>query len=628
MASALRSACSRRTLQRCLPILAWLPRYSARWLQMDVLAGVTVGLTVVPQALAYAEIAGLPAQYGLYSSFMGCFVYCLLGTSKDITLGPTAIMSLLVSTYARHDPVYAVLLAFLCGCIQLAMGVLRLGFLVDFISLPVIKGFTSSAALTIGFGQVKNILGLRDIPRQFFREVYYTFYNIPHTRVGDLALGLVCVLLLVVLKLMKGSLPAKPRELPLNRLCHTVVSFAATARNAVVVVAASLVALCFESRCWHVFTLTGPMARGLPPFRFPPFPQAETNGTQCFAEIVRDFGAGLAVVPLVGFLESIAIAKAFATQNGYRIHPDQELLAIGSTNILGSFVSSFPVTGSFGRTAVNSQTGVCSPAGGIVTGIIVLLSLAFLTPLFFYVPKAALAAVIICAVSSVFDLRILVTLWRVNKLDLLPFLASFLGCFWEIQYGILAGIALSGIILLYNVARPEIKVADYGPVVVQLQSGLNFPAAEYVRDLLHRRALEASPPRSAILDCVHVSSIDYTTVNSLRELILAFQHQNLSLLLCNLRPKTLLILASAEIEGLRYFDSTEAAMRHLQGNCLHSRLLSAAVGLDFAWPACAPPPFAPPISGCSPLPFQSRWPQRKLGLGIPVCVGQDKLNRS
>ncbi|XP_072098623.1 sodium-independent sulfate anion transporter isoform X1 [Mobula birostris] len=564
MASALRSACSRRTLQRCFPILVWLPRYSAGWLRMDVLAGVTVGLTVVPQALAYAEIAGLPIQYGLYSSFMGCFVYCLLGTSKDVTLGPTAIMSLLVSTYTRHDPVYAVLLAFLCGCIQLVMGVLRLGFLVDFISLPVIKGFTSSAALTISFGQVKNILGLRDIPRQFFREVYYTFSNIPHTRVGDLALGVVCILLLVLLKLMKGSLPAKPRERPLNRVCHAIVSFTATARNAVVVVVASLVAFCFESQCWHAFTLTGAMAQGLPSFRVPPFSQPETNGTECFAEIVRNFGAGLAVVPLVGFLESIAIAKAFAAQNGYRIDPNQELVAIGSTNILGSFVSSFPVTGSFGRTALNSQTGVCTPAGGIVTGIIVLLSLAFLTPLFFYVPKAALGAVIICAVSSVFDLRILVTLWRVNKLDLLPFLASFLGCFWEIQYGILAGIALSGIILLYNVARPETKVADYGPVVVQLQSGFNFPAAEYVRDLLCRQALEASPPRSAILDCVHISSIDYTTVNSLRELILTFQQQQLSLLLANLRPKTLLILASAEIEGLRYFDSTEAAMHHLQ----------------------------------------------------------------
>uniref|UniRef100_UPI00398F1790 sodium-independent sulfate anion transporter isoform X2 n=1 Tax=Pristiophorus japonicus TaxID=55135 RepID=UPI00398F1790 len=503
-------------------------------------------------------------QYGLYSSFVGCFVYCLLGTSKDITLGPTAIMSLLVSSYAHHDPVYAVLLAFLCGCIQLAMGILHLGFLVDFISYPVIKGFTSSAALTIGFGQVKNILGLHDIPRQFFLEVYYTFYNIGDSRVGDLVLGLLCLSLLVLLKMMKGQLPEKSDRLPLlNRVCYTIVSFTTTARNAVVVVAASLVAYCFESQDRHVFTLTGKTARGLPPFQLPAFSDTASNGTVCFTQIVQNIGAGLAVVPLVGFLESIAIAKAFASQNNYRIDPNQELIAIGSTNILGSFVSSYPVTGSFGRTAVNSQTGVCSPAGGIATGAIVLLSLAFLTPLFFYVPKAALAAVIICAVSTVFDFRIVATLWRVKKLDLLPFLASFLGCFWEIQYGILAGIVLSGIIMLFNIARPETKISDCGTVVVQLQSGLNFPAVEHVRDLLYKQALEASPPRSVILDCLHVSSIDYTTVNGLQELILTFQQQNACLLLCNLRPEILAILTSAQIEGLRHFDSTETALHYL-----------------------------------------------------------------
>ncbi|XP_072414897.1 sodium-independent sulfate anion transporter [Chiloscyllium punctatum] len=567
MSSVVRKFCSYHTLKKRLPILRWLPQYSLQWLRMDLLAGLTVGLTVVPQGLAYAEIAGLPVQYGLYSSFMGCFVYCLLGTSKDITLGPTAIMSLLVASYANHDPVYAVLLAFLCGCIQLAMGILQLGFLVDFISYPVIKGFTSSAALTIGFGQVKNILGLRDIPRQFFREVYFTFYHIAETRLGDLVLGLSSLLLLVLLKMMKNHLPKQSHRLSLlDRVCHAIVHFVGTARNAVVVITASLIAFCFESQNQHVFTLTGKSTQGLPPFRLPTFSDTASNRTVSFSEMLQNFGAGLAVVPLVGFLESIAIAKAFASQNNYRIDPNQELLAIGSANILGSLVSSYPVTGSFGRTAVNSQTGVCSPAGGIVTGVIVLLSLAFLTPLFYYIPKGALAAVVICAVSGVFDLRIVATLWRVKKLDLLPFLVSFLGCFWEIQYGILAGVALSGIILLFNIARPEMKISDYSTVVVQFQSGLNFPAVEYVSDLLYRRVLEASPPRCVILDGLHVSSIDYTTVNGLRELIQTFQQHNVSLLFSNFRPKILSILTSAEIEGLRYFDSTETALGYLHGD--------------------------------------------------------------
>lgn len=147
--------CSGAALRKRLPVLAWLPNYSLQWLRMDVIAGLSVGLTVIPQALAYAEVAGLPPQYGLYSAFMGCFVYLVLGTSRDVTLGPTAIMSLLVSYYTFREPAYAVLLAFLSGCIQLAMGLLHLGFLLDFISCPVIKGFTSAASITIGFGQIK-----------------------------------------------------------------------------------------------------------------------------------------------------------------------------------------------------------------------------------------------------------------------------------------------------------------------------------------------------------------------------------------------------------------------------------------------------------------------------------------
>ncbi|GAA6078017.1 sodium-independent sulfate anion transporter, partial [Tachysurus ichikawai] len=147
--------CSASMLRSRLPVLTWLPAYSLTWMKMDMLAGLTVGMTTVPQALAYAEVAGLPVQYGLYSSFMGGFVYCVFGTSKDITLGPTAIMSLLCLSYIRGDPVYAVVLTLLCGIIQLTMALLRLGFLLDFISYPVIKGFTCAAAVTIGFGQVK-----------------------------------------------------------------------------------------------------------------------------------------------------------------------------------------------------------------------------------------------------------------------------------------------------------------------------------------------------------------------------------------------------------------------------------------------------------------------------------------
>uniref|UniRef100_A0A663EH64 Solute carrier family 26 member 11 n=1 Tax=Aquila chrysaetos chrysaetos TaxID=223781 RepID=A0A663EH64_AQUCH len=451
-------------LRTRLPVLRWLPRYSLAWLQLDLIAGLTVGLTVVPQALAYAEVAGLPLQYGLYSSFMGCFVYCFLGTAKDVTLGPTAIMSLLVSSYAFHEPVYAILLAFLSGCIQLAMGLLHLGFLLDFISSPVIKGFTSAASITISFNQVKNILGLQGIPRQFFLQVYETLRRIGETRAGDAVLGLACLAALAGLRVMKSRLPrAAPAEPLAVRASYLIVWTSATACNALVVLFAGLVAYSFQVMGSQPLTLTGSIPQGLPAFRLPRFSVAAPNGTVPFWSMVEDMGVGLAVVPLMGLLETVAIAKAFASQNDYRIDPNQELLAMGFANILGSFVSSYPITGSFGRTAVNAQSGVCTPAGGLVTGTLVLLSLAYLTSLFYYIPKAALAAVIISAVVPMFDAGIFRTLWRVKRLDLVPLCVTFLLCFWEVQYGIVAGVLVSGILLLYSIARPPIKHLHHAP---------------------------------------------------------------------------------------------------------------------------------------------------------------------
>ncbi|XP_040542520.1 LOW QUALITY PROTEIN: sodium-independent sulfate anion transporter isoform X1 [Gallus gallus] len=551
-----------RAVRRRLPVLGWLPRYSLSCLRLDLTAGVTVGLTVVPQALAYAEVAGLPVQYGLYSSFVGCFVYCLLGTAKDVTLGPTAIMSLLVSSYAFHDPAYAVLLAFLSGCIQLAMGLLHLGFLLDFVSCPVIKGFTSAASITIGFNQVKNILGLQGIPRQFFLQVYETLRRIGEARAGDAILGLSCLAALAGLRAMKSRLhPTASTEPLAARASVLLVRSCATARNALVVLAAGLVAYSFQLSGSQPLTLTGSVPRGLPPFRPPPFSKAVPNGTVPFGRMVQDMGAGLAVVPLVGVLETVAIAKAFASQNDYRIDANQELLAMGTANILGSFFSSYPITGSFGRTAVNAQTGVCTPMGGLVTGTLVLLSLAYLTSLFCYIPKAALAAVIISAVVPMFDARIFRTLWRVKRLDLIPLCVTFLFCFWEVQYGIMAGVLVSGILLLYSVARPPIKVLEQGVLLVQPGSSLHFPAADHLQDIIRDRALAASPPCSVILDCHHVSSIDYTAVVGLAELLQELHKHGISLVFCSLQDPVLRALLAADLEGFRHFPSWEEAAR-------------------------------------------------------------------
>uniref|UniRef100_A0A452STJ6 Sodium-independent sulfate anion transporter n=1 Tax=Ursus americanus TaxID=9643 RepID=A0A452STJ6_URSAM len=551
--------CSPAAVQRWLPILAWLPDYSLQWLKMDLIAGLSVGLTVIPQALAYAEVAGLPPQYGLYSAFMGCFVYFFLGTSRDVTLGPTAIMSLLVSFYTFHEPAYAVLLAFLSGCIQLAMGFLRLGFLLDFISCPVIKGFTSAATITIGFGQIKNLLGLQDIPRQFFLQVYQIFRKVGETRVGDAVLGLVCMVLLLVLRLMRDHVPPVHPEMPPGvRLSHGLVWTATTARNALVVSFAALVAYSFEVTGYQPFVLTGQTAEGLPPVRIPSFSVTTANGTVSFTEMVQDMGAGLAVVPLVGLLESIAVAKSFASQNNYRIDANQELLAIGLTNVLGSLVSSYPVTGKRVR-GWGWRSPACLP-----TGVLVLLSLDYLTSLFSYIPKSALAAVIVMAVAPLFDARIFATLWRVKRLDLLPLCVTFLLCFWEVQYGILAGTLVSVLILLHSVARPKLQVSEGPVLVLQPASGLHFPAVEALREAILTRALEASPPRCAVLECTHICSIDYTVVLGLEELVGDFHRHGVTLAFVGLQVPVLRVLLSADLKGVQYFSTLEEAEKYLR----------------------------------------------------------------
>ncbi|KAJ0033263.1 hypothetical protein NQD34_000370 [Periophthalmus magnuspinnatus] len=564
--------CSFNTVKSWLPILTWLPQYNLKWLKMDVLAGLTVGLTTVPQALAYADVAGLPVQFGLYSAFMGGFIYMLLGTSKDVTLGPTAIMSLLCFSVVGGEPHRAVLLSLLCGLIQATMGLLRLGFLLDFISYPVIKGFTCAAAITIGFGQVKNILGLRGVPSQFVLEFYYTFAKIPEARVGDVVLGLVCLTFLITLTVMKRTLP-EDNAPTISRVARKLIWTVATMRNALVVIGASVVSFSWETYGYDVFTITGKTAQGLPPFTPPPTSDTTANGTNVtFGEMVEDFGGGLAVIPFMGLLESIAIAKAFGSQNGYRIVANQELLAIGLTNIMGSFVSAYPVTGSFGRTAVNSQTGVCTPAGGIITSAVVLLSLAFLMPAFYYIPKASLAAVIICAVAPMADYKVVMKMWKIYKRDLLPFGVTFFVSFWEVQYGIIAGIAVSGALLLYNTARPKIKVClnifDNDTLVLELRGEVSFPASDYLSNFIHTNALPASSPRSVVLDCHHVSGIDYTVVNELSDLLRQFKLQGVRLVFARLEPSVLKVLLAADVKGLRYRDSVEEALQESQN--LHS----------------------------------------------------------
>lgn len=592
MREFVRKCCTLEVVKEKLPILKWLPKYSLTDLQCDVISGLSVALTVLPQGLAYAIIANLPQQYGLYSAFMGVFVYAILGTSKDITLGPTAIMSLMTAAFAtspvKNDPTYAIVLCLASGLVQVLMGILHLGILVNFISYPVINAFTSAAAITIAVGQIKGILGLKDIPREFLHMVYETGKKVPKTRVWDLTMGLVSLVILFILKKVRQKrFKPNPDGEPLRlgqKVFRKFIWLLGIGANAIVVIAAAgVVAIMHHYGHTTEISITGYVEPGLPPFKAPAFSVQNGNVTIGASEILSSIGTGIFIAPILGLVESIAIGKAFARQNNYRIDPTQELLAIGVANIASSFVSAYPVTGSFSRTAVNSQSGVRTPMSGVVTGGIILLALQFLTPLFKFIPKSALSAVIIMAVIQMVDYEILKKLWKIQRIGLIPWVVTFLTSFGlGIEYGILIGIGVQVLILLYPIARPKItfqriyadrkefplqmdsqKVHYLDYVVVTFNQAIRFPSVEYLQyKILKNISKDSEEPRSVILDCNHLASgLDYTTVMGLIELIADFKRKGIHFSMAGVLPEIKAEMENAGIKDVIYGENVEDSIK-------------------------------------------------------------------
>lgn len=504
------------------PILTWLPKYTLYNLQCDFIAGITVGLMVIPQGLAYASIARLTNAYGLYSSFMGCFVYCIFGTSKDITIGPTAILSLMVSTYnIPHCGDMAVLLSFCIGIILLLMGIFRLGFLVRFVSVPVISAFTSAAAITIACGQIKNLNGLKNVPRDFFQNLIYTFKKIKEWNLYDLAFGCGCMVVLFLMRLLCTKLKWQNENLPPMRgRCYKFLWLLGIARNAILVMFSCCIIYIMEiSNFDHPLTLIADVEFGLPGINAPEFTIEFENKTYEFVDTLKYLNSGLLIIPLIAFIEAIAIGKAFSRINNYKIEPRQELIALGISNILGSFVSSYPVTGSFSRTAVNSQSGVRTPIAGLFTGTVVLLAIRFLTFMFHYIPKACLGAIIISAVIYMVDVKIVKDIWTIKKLDLLPFFTTFFGCFYTLDVGLVLGIGVSLILVLYPIINPKIDDDIKEITVIRLHDGLHFAGVEKISNRIDDIIRQQEPPIAIILDMSGVTQIDFSVVVEIRGII-------------------------------------------------------------------------------------------------------------
>jgi solute carrier family 26 (sodium-independent sulfate anion transporter), member 11 len=530
---SIQKTCSKKTLKKRVPILNWLPKYNFGFFIQDVIAGITVGLTAIPQGIAYAIIAGLPAEYGLYASIADGFIYAILGSSKDITIGPTAVLSTLTAKYASYSVDFAVLAAFLSGIIMLLMGIFHLGILVNFISTPVINGFTTAAAIQIAASQLKAFFALNGKSGNYFAESIKNFVNnIKTAKLWDPILGTVTIIMLCLLKYFGRNC---------NRTdgwAKKIRWFMCMSRNAVVVIFGMIVAFILKiTTDSEPLKLIGVITPGLPPIGPPPFSTSSGNETLNFVEMLTVLGPPFVILPLVAILESVAIAKAFAV--GGRVDATQEMIALGICSIVGSFFKSLPTTGSFTRTALNYASGVQTPAGGVTKSLLIIAALSLLTSTFYFIPNASLAGLIITAMYSMLDLGIFVKFWRNSKKELfLSLVTIVVSLFLGLEYGIVIGVLLDSVMLLYSASQPRIVVEtirseDSEMVTLVLSDKLPYCAAEYVRKAIVKVVEQAGPTSVLVIDGVNVQSMDTTVATNLMNLIMDYEKVGRTVILLN-----------------------------------------------------------------------------------------------
>ncbi|KAJ1818738.1 hypothetical protein LPJ60_004160 [Coemansia sp. RSA 2675] len=447
-------------VQSLFPIFTWIYRYNWTWFLGDMVAGVTVGVVVIPQGMAYAKLAQLPPEFGLYSSFVGCALYFMFATSKDITIGPVAVMSTLMGNILHdvlpHLPQYkdtpwviAGCMSLVLGCIVTALGLLRLGFIVDFIPLPAIAAFMTGSALNIAMGQIPTLMGNNSVKGFNTRDpTYLVFGNffkyIKHCNLNA-AVGLTSLFLLYAIRAgCKYSARRWPKR-------EKLFFFISTLRTAFVILLYTLISFLVNRnhRTSPKFSILGVVPRGFKHMQVP------TVNSDILSAVAGKLPSAIIVL----IIEHISISKSFGRINNYTINPNQELIAIGITNIFGPFFGAYPATGSFSRTAIKSKAGVRTPLAGVITACIVVIAIYALPPVFFYISNALLAAVIIHAVGDLVSTPTAIKMfWRISPFEFVIFWAGVLvSVFSSIDNGIYTTVAASAALLLFRIAKAQGK---------------------------------------------------------------------------------------------------------------------------------------------------------------------------
>ena len=513
-------------LAKYLPILVWGRTYNRSTLSNDLLAAVIVTIMLTPQSLAYALLAGLPPQMGLYASMLPIILYAIFGTSRALAVGPVAVISLLTAAAIGRIAVpgsaeyilAAITLAFLSGLILLALGLFRLGFLANFLSHPVIAGFITATGIIIAASQLKHIFGiaahghtLPDLVGSLVHNLSQA--NVITTLIGVLTIGFLLWTRNGLLSLLIGLGVA-------GRIAGVIAKTGPVAA----IITTTLIVWWLDLNALGV-QVVGDIPRGLPPLTLPSF-SIDMWGTIIGAAIL---------ISVIGFVESVSVAQTLAAKKRQRIDPDQELIGLGAANLAASFTGGFPVTGGFSRSIVNYDAGSNTPASGAYTAIGLAGVSLFLTPLIYNLPKATLAATIIVAVLSLVNFSVLKKSWYYSKADFAAVAATMcITLLMGVELGITAGVSISILIHLYRTSRPHIAVIGQVPktehyrnvlrhdvltspaiLTIRVDESLYFANARFLEDRIYQEVAKQPELQHVVLMCSAVNIIDMSALESL-----------------------------------------------------------------------------------------------------------------
>lgn len=508
------------------PGLDWTHGYDRATLSSDLVAAVIVTLMLIPQSLAYASLAGLPPQVGLYASIAPLLFYAAFGSSRVLAVGPVAVVSLMTAAAIGDlaqagSPAYgllAITLAFISGTMLLLMGLLRLGFLANFLSHPVISGFITASALLIAAGQLKVILGIQVPGHNFFESLPALILQLPNAHALSAAIGLGTVAFLFW---------AKRGVKPLLRLLGLGPRLADALARAAPVAGIAVTAVLTWAGQWHEqgVRIVGTVPQGVPPLTLPSWDLA----------LWQQLAVPALLISVVGFVESVSVGQTLAAKRRQRIEPDRELVALGASNLGAALTGGFPVTGGFARSVVNFDAGAQTPAAGIFTAMGIFLAALLLTPALYFVPQATLAATIVVAVLSLVDLHTLRSTWAYSRRDFSAVIVTLLLTLAAgVEAGLVGGVVLSLLLYLYKTSRPHI--AEVGLVSgteyfrnvlrhkVQVSSqlaslrvdeSLYFANARVLEDRVNALVSERPELRHLVMQCSAINDIDASALESL-----------------------------------------------------------------------------------------------------------------